>query len=87
MRTSSAAPTTWRGGWAVSDALEIPTSELSPELLRSIVESVVLREGTDYGVHEYSFDDKVAQLLRQLRLREARILFDPESETVDIVKR
>ena len=45
----------------------------------------MLREGTDYGAREFSFDEKVGQVLAQIARREARILFDPETETVDIV--
>jgi uncharacterized protein len=63
----------------------IPHTELSAEALRSVVESFVLREGTDYGEREISLDQKVAQVLRQLERGEARIIFDPELESVDIV--
>jgi uncharacterized protein len=65
--------------------LVIPHTELSAEALRSVVESFVLREGTDYGEREISLDRKVAQVLRQLERGEARIIFDAELETVDIV--
>jgi uncharacterized protein YheU (UPF0270 family) len=63
----------------------IPHTELSPEALRGVVESFVLREGTDYGEREVSLDQKVAQVLRQLERGEARIIFDAQLETVDIV--
>ena len=63
----------------------IPHTELSAAALRSVVESFVLREGTDYGEREISLDQKVAQVLRQLERGEARIIFDAELETVDIV--
>jgi uncharacterized protein len=63
----------------------IPHTELSAEALRSVVESFVLREGTDYGEREISLDQKVAQVLRQLERGEARIVFDAELESVDIV--
>ena len=45
----------------------IPIQELSAETLRNIAESFVLREGTDYGDVEMSFDDKVEQVLANLR--------------------
>jgi uncharacterized protein len=45
----------------------------------------VLREGTDYGVHETSLEDKVAQVLIQLRRGEAHITFDPATESVNVV--
>jgi len=45
----------------------------------------VLREGTDYGLHETSLEAKVAQVLMQLRRGEAHITFDPASESVTLV--
>lgn len=67
------------------DPIVIPHTELSPEALRGVVESFVLREGTDYGEREVSLDQKVAQVLRQLERGEARIIFDAQLESVDIV--
>lgn len=67
------------------EPLEIPWRELSADALRGVVEAFVLREGTDYGEVEASFEDKVQQVLRQLERGEAGIVFDPASETVDIV--
>ena len=49
-----------------------------------MIESFVLREGTDYGEREYSLDQKVAQVRAQLQRGQARILFDPETNTVTI---
>lgn len=63
----------------------VPYRELSPEALRGVIESFVLREGTDYGEHEYTLDEKVAHVMRQLERGEARIEFDPETETVNLV--
>jgi uncharacterized protein YheU (UPF0270 family) len=45
----------------------------------------VLREGTEYGERDVSLDQKVAQVERQLQRGEAQIVFDPESQTIDIV--
>ena len=49
-----------------------------------MIESFVLREGTDYGEREYSLEQKVAQVHAQLEHGQARILFDPESNTITI---
>ena len=70
-----------------AQGIEIPCSELSPEALQGVVESFVLREGTDYGAHHYSFEEKVDQVMDQLRRGQARILFDPETHSVTIVAR
>jgi uncharacterized protein YheU (UPF0270 family) len=62
-------------------------TDLSPDALRGVIESFVLREGTEYGARDVAMDVKVAQVLRQLERREAVILFDPASESVQIVLR
>jgi uncharacterized protein len=62
----------------------VPHTELVADVLRAVVESFVLREGTDYGEREYSLDEKVARVIRQLERGEAHIVFDPDTESVDI---
>ena len=66
------------------EPIVVPYTELAAELLHAVVESFVLREGTDYGEKEFSLEDKVAHVIGQLRRGEARIVFDPETETVSI---
>jgi uncharacterized protein YheU (UPF0270 family) len=66
------------------ESVVVPYSELDADLLRAVVESYVLREGTDYGEKEFSLEDKVARVITQLKRGEAQIVFDPESETVSI---
>ena len=63
----------------------VPHTELSPDALAGVIESFVLREGTDYGTYEYSLEQKVAHVMRQLERGEAQILFDPNTESVDVV--
>ncbi len=62
----------------------VPYTELDADLLRSVIESFVLREGTDYGEREISLADKVDRVIRQLEHGDAQIVFDPQTETVDI---
>jgi uncharacterized protein YheU (UPF0270 family) len=63
----------------------VPHTELSADTLRGVVESFVLREGTDYGEREFSLEQKLAHVYRQLERAEAQIVFDPNTETIDIV--
>jgi uncharacterized protein YheU (UPF0270 family) len=63
----------------------VPYTELAPELLHAVVESFVLREGTDYGEREISLPSKVARVINQLKSGEAKIMFDPESDSVTII--
>ncbi len=69
-----------------SDAgVDLDPEQLSPGALRGIVEEYVTREGTDYGEGDWSLEDKVARVLRQLDRGEARIVFDLELESASIV--
>jgi uncharacterized protein YheU (UPF0270 family) len=70
---------------ALSEPIVIPHAELSAEALRGVIESFVLREGTDYGEREHSLEQKVGQVRAQLERGQARILFDPETNTVTLV--
>ncbi len=63
----------------------IPHRDLSADALLGVLESFVLREGTDYGEREFSLDQKVAHVLRQLERGEAQIVFDAVLESIDIV--
>jgi uncharacterized protein YheU (UPF0270 family) len=65
--------------------VEVPHRELSADALRGVVESFVLREGTDYGDRDVSFESKVADVMRQLERREAVIMYDPGTDSIDIV--
>jgi uncharacterized protein YheU (UPF0270 family) len=64
----------------------VPYTELAADLLHAVVESYVLREGTDYGEKEFSLEDKVAHVISQLKRGDAQIVFDPETESVSITK-
>jgi uncharacterized protein YheU (UPF0270 family) len=65
--------------------IRLAPDDLEPDTLRAVIESFVLREGTDYGANETSLEDKVAQVLKQLRRGDAHISFDPATESVNIV--
>ena len=79
------------GSWgaaqeAAGPPIAVPHQELSPAALRGLIEAFVLREGTDYGAREVTFETKVAQVAAQLAAGEAQIWFDPGSNSVDIIR-
>ena len=63
----------------------IPHTELAEDTLYSIIESFVLREGTDYGLEEMSLAEKVAQVRAQLDSGVAVLVYSELHESVDIV--
>ena len=68
-----------------SEPIVVPHTSLSEDLVQAVVESFVLREGTDYGEKERSLEDNVARVLAQLKRGDANIVYDPESQSVTIV--
>lgn len=67
--------------------MEIPWQRLSDDVLISIIEEFVSREGTEYGNQDYSLEEKVAQVRLQLQRGVAIIDFDPDTETCHLIAR
>lgn len=67
------------------EPIVIPYRELSAEALKGVLESFVLREGTEYGEREVSLEQKVADVMRQLERGEAQVIFHAELQSIDIV--
>lgn len=65
--------------------LEIPFQQLSQDALTGVIDDFVLREGTDYGNVEASMEKKREDVLRQLKNGRAKIVFEPETESITLV--
>lgn len=62
----------------------IPWQNLDPTTLDNIAESIVLREGTDYGTEEISLSRKKQQLLTKIRNGDAVIVWSELHESINI---
>ncbi len=65
--------------------IEVPVEKLSAEVLTSVIESFIQREGTDYGMNEVSLEKKIEQVRRQLTKKEVRLVFDFNTESVTLL--
>lgn len=63
----------------------IPFESLSAATLRNIVEAFVGREGTDYGAVERSLDEKVHDLMQQLKAGRVLVVYDDATESVNLI--
>jgi len=63
----------------------IPFTELSSEILDSIIKEFVLREGTEYGDHNVELSEKIAQVKSQLDQGSAVLVYSELHETVNIL--
>ena len=64
--------------------MKIPLGELSEKALKGVIESFVLREGTDYGHRDYDLEAKCAAVRRQVESGDAEIWFDAANQSLDI---
>ncbi|MDD2342061.1 MAG: YheU family protein [Tolumonas sp.] len=62
----------------------IPWQDLPAATLDNLIESFVLREGTDYGEESFSLAEKVAQVRQQLERGDVVILYSELHESVTI---
>ncbi len=67
------------------EGLEIPVERIDPDTLQKMIEEFVTREWSDPADSGYTLEEKVAQVLRQLRARTARVMYDVTSERWNIV--
>ena len=65
----------------------IPPSQLPPDTLQAMIESFIVREGTDYGDVEQNLAHKVAQVNRQLERGDVLIIWDESTESCNLLTR
>ncbi len=70
-----------------AEPIEIPPGQLSPDVLQAVIEEFITREGTDYGMEEYSLEQKVIEIKNQLHSGKVFIAFDPMTESCTLLLR
>ena len=63
----------------------LPLEQIPREPLMRLIEEFVTRDGTDYGLTECPTAEKVRQVEAQLQHKTAYVVFDEESESLNIV--
>ncbi|MDO9309757.1 MAG: YheU family protein [Deltaproteobacteria bacterium] len=69
----------------MSGGIEVPLERIDPDTLRRMIEEFVTREWSELGDSGYSLDDKVEQVIKQLKDGKARVVFDVTTESCNIV--
>lgn len=67
------------------DGIDVPLDRINPDTLRKMVEEFVTREWSDLTDSDYTFDEKVAQVMQQFKDNKIKVVFDLTSETCNIV--
>ena len=63
----------------------IPWEQLSQDALNGIIEEFVMREGTDYGTEELSFQRKKQDVQNQIKDGEIVVVYSELHETVNLM--
>jgi hypothetical protein len=67
------------------EGIEVPYDRIDPETLRNMIQEFVTRDGADWGEAGCTLEDKVEQVLRQLKGRKVKVVFDLTSQSANIV--
>lgn len=62
----------------------IPWQSLEESTLYNVLDSFILREGTDYGVRELSLAEKRERLLAQIKAEKVVIVWSELNQSLDI---
>lgn len=66
--------------------IDVPYEQLDPQTLRRMIEDFITAEWSDFGAEHSELEGKIDQVLRQLKKKRAKVVFNLESQAVNIVK-
>jgi uncharacterized protein YheU (UPF0270 family) len=65
--------------------VDVPYEQLHPDTLRRLLQEFVTRDGSAWSATDGTLEDKVGQVLQQLRANRVKVVFDLTSQTANIV--
>ena len=63
----------------------VPYERLDPDTLRRVISEFVTREWEEVGSTSYTLEQKISQVMSQLRSGKARLVFDLDANTCNII--
>ena len=68
------------------EGVVIPYDQLNPDTLHRMIQEFVTRDGADWGDAGGTLEDKVKQVMQQLRNKKIKVVFDLTSQTANLVE-
>ena len=65
--------------------IEIPYDQINADTLQRMIQEFVSRDGADWADAGCALEDKVEQVLQQLKNKKVKIVFDQMSQTANFV--
>ncbi|HEY3308415.1 MAG TPA: YheU family protein [Desulfuromonadaceae bacterium] len=69
----------------LEEGVDIPWERINPDTLQNMVAEFVSREWADLGDCNFTMEDKIAQVMQQLKAKKVKVVFDLTTETGNIV--
>ena len=67
------------------DGIEVPYKQITLDTLRRMIQEFVTRDGSDWAEVGCTLEDKVAQVLQQLKNKQIKVVFDLKTQTANLV--
>ena len=67
------------------EGLEIPYDQINADTLQRMIQEFVTRDGADWADAGCTLEDKVDQVLQQLKNKKVKVVFDQMSQTANFV--
>jgi len=67
------------------EGIDIPFDRIDPDTLHAMLREFVSREWADLSDSGYSLEEKIGQVLQQLKENKVKVVYDLKTETWNIV--
>ena len=69
----------------LEEGVEVPIEQISTDTLRNLVTEFVTREWEEFCFSPDTLEDKIEQVMAQLKNKKAKVVFDLKTETSNII--
>ncbi len=69
----------------LEEGVDVPFKQISPDALRKMIQEFVTRDGADWADVGCTLEDKIEQVMQQLRDKKVKVVFDLTTQTANIV--
>lgn len=68
----------------LEEGVDVPYEQIDPGTLRHMIQEFVTRDGADWAEAGCHLEDKVEQVLQQLKNKRIKVVFDLKSQTANL---
>lgn len=66
--------------------IDVPYEQVDPQTLRRMIAEFITADWSDFGAEHSDLERKIDQVLSQLKEKRAKVVFNLETKSADIVK-